>query len=128
MCRRATVDIADVIIEECKLNSTGAPIVVDRGSNVTFRSAKFFRNANETGPSVIKVLDAYSIVIEDCEFRSKWTPRDSRHNECEQSCRFRLEIFKELRYESRKRRRRLPHSGPFYVNRTLMHACVVDAE
>ena len=69
MCRRATVDISDVIIEECRLNSTGAPIVVDRGSNVTFRSAKFFRNANEAGPSVIEVLDSSSIAIEDCEFQ-----------------------------------------------------------
>ena len=70
MCRRATVDISDVLIEECRLNSTGAPIVVDSGSNVTFRSSKFFRNANEAGPSVIEVLDASSIAIEDCEFRS----------------------------------------------------------
>ena len=70
MCRRATVDISDITIGECELNSTEAPIVIDAGSNVTLRSTKFFRNKNDVGPSAIKVLDGSSIAIDDCEFRS----------------------------------------------------------
>ena len=70
VCRRATVDISDITIGECEVNSTEAPIVIDAGSNVTLRSAKFFRNTNDVGPSAIKVLDGSSIAIDDCEFRS----------------------------------------------------------
>ena len=65
---RATVDLSGIRIRECELQSADAPIIIDSGSTVIFRSTEFFRNTNGEGSSGIKALDESSIIIEDCEF------------------------------------------------------------
>ena len=69
VCRKARVDIVDVVIEECVLDSADAPLVVGCDAAVTVKSSRFLRNANSRGASSIKAMTGSSVTIEDSEFR-----------------------------------------------------------
>jgi len=69
LCSATDVNVNNLEIKGCRLDSEDAPVVIRSGSNVEMTSVNFTNNRNDAGSAALKTETDSILVIEDCHFR-----------------------------------------------------------
>eukprot|EP00210_Caulerpa_lentillifera_P003655 g3489.t1 len=64
-----SVEVSNLEIRDCHLNSSGASFVVSNGSSVELSSVNFTHNTNEAGAAALIIEKDSTLVLKNCHFK-----------------------------------------------------------
>lgn len=78
-CSATSVQLSNLKIRDCGLDSEDAPVIVRAGSNLTLNSTSFTNNTNEAGSAALKMEADSQLTVQGCHFNGNNGSRGTIH-------------------------------------------------